>query len=112
MKIAVTPLTALALPLTALRAQPAPRPLQLSDLSRLRVVADPQLSLDGAWVTYTVTRADSVTNKRDADVVVVNRLARLGRNRGSRYNRAKNYVKPHHCLSARFVGVSKNALFR
>ena len=112
MKTAFTPLTALALPLTALRAQPAPRPLQLSDLSRLRVVADPQLSLDGAWVTYTVTRADSVTNKRDADVVVVNRLARLGRNRGSRYNRAKNYVKPHHCLSARFVGVSKNAPFR
>ena len=55
-------MAALALPLTALRAQPAPRPLQLSDLSRLRVVADPKLSLDGAWVAYTVTRADSATN--------------------------------------------------
>jgi len=53
-------------------------------LSRLRVVADPQFSLDGAWVAFTVTRADLATNKRDADVMVVNRLARLGRNRGSR----------------------------
>ena len=95
MKTAFTPLAALALPLTALRAQPAPRPLQLSHLSRLRVVAAPQLSLDGAWVAYTVTRADLATNKRDADaVVVVNRLGRLGRNRGSRSNGAKNYVKP------------------
>ena len=67
MKTAFTLLAALALPLTALRAQPAPRPLQLSDLSRLRVVADPQPSLDGAWVAYTVTRADSATDKRDAD---------------------------------------------
>ena len=68
MKTAFTLLVALALPLTALRAQPAPRPLQLSDLSRLRDVADPQLSPDGAWVAYTVTRADSATDKRDADV--------------------------------------------
>ena len=65
MKTAFTPLAALALPLTALRAQPVPRPLQFSDLSRLRVVADPQLSLDGAWVAYTVTCADSATDKRD-----------------------------------------------
>ena len=84
MKTAFTPLAALALPFTALRTQPAPRPLQLSDLSRLRVVADPQFSLDGAWVAYTVTQTDLVINKRDADVVVVNRLARLGRNGGSR----------------------------
>ena len=68
MKTAFTLLVALALPLTALRAQPAPRTLQLSDLSRLRDVADPQLSPDGAWVAYTVTRADSATDKRDADV--------------------------------------------
>jgi len=68
MKTAFTLLAALALPLTALRAQPAPRPLQLSDLSRLRDVADPQLSPDGAWVAYTVTRADSAADKRDADV--------------------------------------------
>ena len=94
MKTAFTPLAALALPLTALRAQPAPRPLQLSHLSQLRVVAAPQLSLDGAWVAYTVTLADLATNKRDADVVVVNRLARLGRNRDSRSNGAKNFVKP------------------
>ena len=61
-------LAALVLPLTALQAQTAQRPLQLSDLSRMRDVADPQLSPDGAWVAYTVTRADSATDKRDTDV--------------------------------------------
>ena len=68
MKKAFTLLAALGLPLTATQAQTAPRPLQLSDLSRMRDVADPQLSPDGAWVAYTVTRADSATDKRDADV--------------------------------------------
>ena len=68
MKKALTLLAALGLPLTTVQAQTAPRPLQLSDLSRMRDVADPQLSPDGAWVAYTVTRADSATDKRDADV--------------------------------------------
>ncbi|WP_235727365.1 S9 family peptidase [Hymenobacter siberiensis] len=68
MNKALTLLAALVLPLTALQAQTAQRPLQLSDLSRMRDVADPQLSPDGAWVAYTVTRADSATDKRDADV--------------------------------------------
>ena len=66
MKIALTPLTALALPLTALRAQPALWPLKLSNLSRLCDVVDPQLSPDVAWVAYTVTRADSATDKRNS----------------------------------------------
>ena len=68
MKKAFTLLAVLGLPLTAVQAQTAPRSLQLSDLSRMRDVADPQLSPDGAWVAYTVTRADSATDKRDADV--------------------------------------------
>jgi len=60
------------LPLAVL-AQPAqtpaaPRPLSLRDLLRLRDVADPQLAPDGQWVAYTVTRADSATDKRDADI--------------------------------------------
>ena len=68
MKKAFALLAALVLPLTALQAQVAQRPLQLSDLSRMRDVADPQLSPDGAWVAYTVTRADSATDKNDTDV--------------------------------------------
>ena len=64
----LTLLAALALCAQALHAQTAPRPLNLSDLGRLRDVADPQLSPDGAWVAYTVTRPDTATDKRDADV--------------------------------------------
>jgi dipeptidyl aminopeptidase/acylaminoacyl peptidase len=60
-------LVALALPLAGL-AQTTPRPLNLSDLARMRDVADPNLSPDGAWVAYTVTRVDTATDKRDADV--------------------------------------------
>ncbi|QKG55995.1 S9 family peptidase [Hymenobacter sp. BRD128] len=58
---------ALGLPLASL-AQTAPRPLNLTDLARMRDVADPNLSPDGAWVAYTVTRIDTTTDKRDADV--------------------------------------------
>ena len=60
-------LVALALPLASL-AQTTPRPLNLRDLAQLRDVADPNLSPDGAWVAYTVTRVDTATDKRDADV--------------------------------------------
>ncbi|MDJ0365193.1 S9 family peptidase [Hymenobacter sp. H14-R3] len=67
MKTLLPILVALALPLATL-AQTAPRPLNLSDLARLRDVADPNLSPDGAWVAYTVTRVDTATDKRDADV--------------------------------------------
>jgi dipeptidyl aminopeptidase/acylaminoacyl peptidase len=65
-------LAALGLPLASLaqtaQTPPAPRPLNLTDLARLRDVADPNLSPDGAWVAYTVTRVDTTTDKRDADV--------------------------------------------
>jgi len=60
-------LAVLGLPLASL-AQTAPRPLNLTDLARMRDVADPNLSPDGAWVAYTVTRVDTATDKRDADV--------------------------------------------
>lgn len=70
MKKNLTLVAALALPVLALHAQttPAPRPLNLRDLARLRDVADPQLSPDGTWVAYTVIRTDTITDKRDADV--------------------------------------------
>jgi dipeptidyl aminopeptidase/acylaminoacyl peptidase len=65
--------TLLAVLLTLLRrgvdAQaPAPRPVTVADLFRLRDVADPQLSPDGAWVAYTVARADSTVDKRPSAV--------------------------------------------
>src|SRR5256884_3114543 len=42
---------------------PVPRPGTVTDLFRLREVADPQLSPDGGWVAYTATKADSVEDK-------------------------------------------------
>jgi dipeptidyl aminopeptidase/acylaminoacyl peptidase len=69
MKNRILFLAALALPLASLaQTTPAPRPLNLTDLARMRDVADPNLSPDGAWVAYTVTRVDTTTDKRDADV--------------------------------------------
>jgi dipeptidyl aminopeptidase/acylaminoacyl peptidase len=47
---------------------PARRPIQSSDLYRLRTIGDPQRSPDGAWVAYTVTRADSAKDKSDTDI--------------------------------------------
>ena len=47
---------------------PAKRPFSLDDLARLRDVTDPQLSPDGAWVSYTVTTADTVRDRRQSDV--------------------------------------------
>src|SRR5437660_1693644 len=47
---------------------PAPRPVTVTDLFRLRDVADPQLSPDGAWVAYTVARADSIEDKQPGAV--------------------------------------------
>src|SRR5438105_4122372 len=47
---------------------PAPRLVTVADLFRLRDVADPQLSPDGAWVAYTVTRADSVEDSQPGAV--------------------------------------------
>src|SRR2546427_705500 len=46
---------------TASGAQaPARRPLRLDDLDRVRQVADPQVSPDGQWGAYTLTRGDAV----------------------------------------------------
>src|ERR1051326_1796733 len=64
------PLPVLLLTLvTGLGAQaPTPRPVMVTDLFRLREVADPQLSPDGAWVAYTVTGADSTEDKQPGAV--------------------------------------------
>src|ERR1051325_6437536 len=47
---------------------PTPRPVMVTDLFRLRELADPQLSPDGAWVAYTVTGADSAEDKQPGAV--------------------------------------------
>jgi dipeptidyl aminopeptidase/acylaminoacyl peptidase len=49
------------------RAQ-AKRPLQSSDLYRLRDVRDPQISPDGGWVAFTVSSIDSAKDKSDNDI--------------------------------------------
>ena len=46
----------------------AQRPVETGDLNRIREVSDPQLSPDGKWVAYTVSAADTVEDKRDADI--------------------------------------------
>ena len=46
----------------------AQRSVEAADLLRLRVVTDPQLSPDGAWVAYTVGTADTVRDRRDRDL--------------------------------------------
>jgi dipeptidyl aminopeptidase/acylaminoacyl peptidase len=65
----VATLTVLGLPVV-LVAQ-ATRPLQASDMYRLRDVGDPRISPDGAWVAYTVTTIDSLKDSRDSDVWMV-----------------------------------------
>ncbi len=45
-----------------------PHPLTLADLFSLRRVGDPQISPDGAWVTYTVDRADLKKDGHNTDV--------------------------------------------
>ena len=52
----------------ALGQAPAQRKLQLDDMYRLRDVSDPQLSPDGAWVAYTVSRPDTSEDRADSDV--------------------------------------------
>ena len=74
--------------LVAAPAAPAARPdphLRPDDLYALKAVADPQLSPDGQWVAYTVTRSTPRKTKAIRDVYMVPvrrrraRAAHLGR---------------------------------
>ncbi len=58
----------LSLALPGQPAEAAKRPIVLDDLSRLREVADPQRSPEGAWVAYTVRAIDAEKDKRDTDI--------------------------------------------
>ena len=72
----VYPLAALAasvLSSTVLAAQPAVerKPLAVTDLAKVRGVADPQLSPDGRWIAYTVSTVDAEKDKRDTDIWMI-----------------------------------------
>ena len=54
--------------LFSLPAGAAKRPITLDDHSRLREVADPQRSPEGAWVAYTVRSIDVEKDKRATDI--------------------------------------------
>jgi dipeptidyl aminopeptidase/acylaminoacyl peptidase len=60
----------LALLPAALDAQAASarRFVTLKDIDSVATVADPQLSPDGAWVAYTVTRADTTDDDYDSNI--------------------------------------------
>ena len=48
-----------------------PRPMQVADVLALSSVSDPQVSPDGRWVAYVVTKMNFEENLNDADVWVV-----------------------------------------
>ncbi len=48
-----------------------PRPLKVDDIFALKSVADPQISPDGAWVSYTVRWLDAKEDSADSDVYMV-----------------------------------------
>jgi dipeptidyl aminopeptidase/acylaminoacyl peptidase len=48
-----------------------PHPLSLDDLDRLLSVGSPQISPDGKWVLYTVSRIDTTADKRITDLWMV-----------------------------------------
>jgi len=59
---------ALAALATGTAQAPARRPFSLDDLARIRHVSDPQISPDGAWVSYTVTTTDTARDRTQSDV--------------------------------------------
>ncbi|HTL06348.1 MAG TPA: hypothetical protein VL241_11410, partial [Gemmatimonadales bacterium] len=66
-RASATALLSLLLAASSLPAQ-ARRPFRSSDLYRFRNIGDPQRSPDGAWVAYTVSRADSAKDRSDTDI--------------------------------------------
>src|SRR2546423_2209393 len=69
MRRLATALFAFSLALVAMPAHAqSRRPLQSSDLYRLRDVRDPQISPDGGWIAFTVSGIDSSKDKSDNDL--------------------------------------------
>ncbi len=63
------------LTLAALLAAPllaeGPRPLRVDDIFSMKAVSDPQVSPDGAWVSYTVRWLDPKEDSADSDIYMV-----------------------------------------
>jgi dipeptidyl aminopeptidase/acylaminoacyl peptidase len=51
---------------------PAKRPLTAEDVYRMKEVGDPQVSPDGQWIAYTVTRMDREADKLRSAIWMVN----------------------------------------
>lgn len=64
-------LAVLAAAFAAPLAAQSPRAIEPADLLRLRSVGEPQVSPDGEWVAYTVSRVDSTKDRRDSDIYMV-----------------------------------------
>ena len=56
---------------STLSAAESRRPIRFDDLVALGRVADPQVSPDGAWVAYTVTRYSKEKNSGDSDTPAI-----------------------------------------
>src|ERR1700730_5199338 len=53
---------------TAPTAPPAKRHISLDDLAKIARVGSPVISPDGAWVLYSVSRADTKEDKNHSDL--------------------------------------------
>src|SRR5580704_2069338 len=60
-----------ATPSTPPATKTGPHPMGLDDLDRLLSVGSPQVSPDGKWVLYTVSRIDTTADKRITDLWMV-----------------------------------------
>ncbi|HNP08431.1 MAG TPA: S9 family peptidase, partial [Cyclobacteriaceae bacterium] len=49
----------------------AQRPVQPSDVYRLKSVNDAQISPDGKWIAYVVSSPDSAKDKYDSDIWMI-----------------------------------------
>jgi len=56
---------------TPAAAPAAPHPITLDDIFRFQDVGDPQVSPDGQWVAYTLSRTDTTADKRITDLWMV-----------------------------------------
>jgi Tol biopolymer transport system component len=53
-------------------AQAAKKPFAIADLFRLKTVADPQISPDGAKIAFVVTESDLAKGKTNSDIYLMN----------------------------------------
>ncbi|HEU0006412.1 MAG TPA: S9 family peptidase [Terriglobia bacterium] len=61
----------LACALLSAPASAQKRPFTFEEMMKVKRVADPQLSPDGKWVTFTVTSYDVASNSRNSDIWLV-----------------------------------------